>query len=99
MVGGIVIGITRREDRTMLHVRESGRAADTCCIDVEERRLDDGRPVEIGLGDLIWWQSWEAMWTPAGVHSSADPGGCGRRWDIHLPRVSYSYNMGHDRTL
>lgn len=95
MVGGIVIGLARGDENTLVHVRDVGHGSgtDECSIRVVERRRDDGEPVTIGLGDSIWWQGRDAMWTPKAVKDAGiDPGvGCGKTWDIHLPRVGYSH--------
>jgi len=94
MVGGIVIGLARSTDDTLVYVHDTGRGyGDHCSIRVVERRKDNGEPVEIGIGDSIWWQSRDAMWTPKAVKDAGiDPGvGCSKDWDIHLPRVGYSH--------
>jgi hypothetical protein len=95
MVGGIVIGIARSKESTLLHVQDnlSPGGADRCSIRVIERRIDRDRPVSIGLGDSIWWQAGQAMWTPKfvveeGIDTGRD---CGNTWDICLPKVGYSH--------
>lgn len=94
MVGGTVIGLARGPESTLVHVEERHyRIPDRCSIRVVERRRDNGEAVEIGIGDSIWWQGRDAMWTPKAVRESGiDTGvGCGRTWDIILPRVGYSH--------
>lgn len=91
MVGGIVVGLARKADRTILNVQDERAAADYCCQDVIEVRRDTGEPVAIGLGDSIWWQSRDAMWTPKGSARER----CGVDFDIRLPRVGYSYGFNH----
>lgn len=94
MVGGKVIGIVRRLDGvTMLHVRDECNT-DRCCVNCRERRIKSGEPVQIGLGDSVWWQSGLVMWTP---HPVRNPGRCGIDFDIQLPKVGYSHNFGHER--
>jgi hypothetical protein len=93
MVGGIVIGLARGADSTLVHVRDDRPAgyADTCSVRVVERRRKTGEPVRIEPGDAIWWQGENALWTPAGVSHVGDAAGCGKRWDVRLPRVGYSH--------
>ena len=89
MVGGKVIGLARKADSTLVHVQDEKYENDRCSIRVKEVRRDNGQPVTIQVGDDIWWQDRDAMWTPRGV--DVDPGvGCGVDWDIHLPRIGYS---------
>jgi hypothetical protein len=93
MVGGTVIGLARGPEDTLVHVEERGpyRRKDTSSIRVIERRRDDGSPVEIGVGDSIWWQGRDAMWTPKEARSQSADSGDGRTWDIRLPRVGHSH--------
>lgn len=82
MVGGKVVGIARRAGSTLVHVRETrGGGRSECSIRVEEKRRSNGHPVSIGLGDTIWWQGRDAMWTPKN----------GREEDVHIPRIGYSH--------
>jgi hypothetical protein len=91
MVGGKVIGIVRkRGEPTTVNVEDTHHPGDTCGIEVWERRADNGTPVVIEIGDSIWWQGREAMWTPH-VRTNRPPDKCGKTWDIHLPRVGYSF--------
>jgi hypothetical protein len=99
MVGGVVIGLARGPEDTLLHVRgRGGESHDTTCIRVVERRRDNGRPVVVGIGDEVWWQGGDAMWTPKVMKlAAAGHRGCGNFWDIHLPRVGYSFGHDHVR--
>jgi hypothetical protein len=94
MVGGKVIGLVRKPgEPTLVNVQDT-RSNDTAGVHVHERRADDGEPVEIRLGDSLWWQGREAMWTPGSTPRPRAGGraeGCGLTWDIHLPRVGYSF--------
>jgi hypothetical protein len=101
MVGGKVIGITRKPgDSTLVHVRGTrGERNDLCCIRVWERRRRDDSPVEIEIGDSIWWQGRDAMWTPVAIATLPDgdeASGCGTAWDIALPRHGWSFGMTHE---
>lgn len=99
MVGGTVIGIARpvgpeAEEGTLLHVRDTTYKNDTCCVRVVERRKDNGESIEIGIGDSVWWQCGEVMWTPLSVRPHNPGQGCGSKWDIRLPKVGYSHGAG-----
>lgn len=92
MIGGIVIGLVRREDGALLHVQDRPpHQYDCCSVRVEEKRVDDGAPVQINLGDEVWWQCGNVYWTPSGVRSQGDPQGCGKRWDVALKKIGYSH--------
>jgi hypothetical protein len=97
MVGGVVIGLSRRSDRTLVHVADCphypkhGRGdscprPDTCSVVTDERRQDTGERVEIQIGDSFWWQSGSCMWTPA-----ANRGADGAEYDIRLRKIGYSH--------
>ena len=95
MVGGKVIGITRAADRTHVNVQDRNYR-DTCCIYIEEKRRSDDTPVQIEVGDSLWWQGRDAMWTPAANRVSCEAGEklghkCGVHYDIRLPRIGYSH--------
>ncbi len=90
MVGGTVIGIARGSESTLVHVQET-KSASQCSIRVVEKRIDNDQPVSIQIGDSIWWQSQQAMWTPKQVRHYDKPLGCGTTWDIALPRIGYSH--------
>ena len=91
MVGGKVIGMVRKPDGvTMLHVRDT-RSTDQVCVDVREERMDGGGAVEIAVGDSAWWQCGVVLWTPA--YSGRRR--CGDDFDIHLPKVGYTYAASH----
>ena len=89
MVGGKVVGISRTGTNTLLHVRDGW---DHCAVRCVERRADTGERVEVRLGDRVWWQGGQVLWTPAGVAASG-PRFSGRRarYDIPLPKVGYSH--------
>ena len=93
MLGGTVIGIVRTAESTLLNVENDHYPGETLAIRVLERRRDTNEPISIGLGDAIWWQGQDAMWTPKalrGVAATVDTG-CGLTWDIHLPRLGSSH--------
>lgn len=93
MVGGRIIGLARKPDGvTMLHIR-ANRCTDQCCIDCREIRLRDGSRIVITIGDHVWWQCGQVMWTPHGSSRQR----CGVDFDICLPKVGYSYGMTHAR--
>jgi len=87
MLGGTVVGIIRYPDHTLLHVEDK---QESTTIRVRETRRDTGAKVEINLGDRVWWQCQTVLWTPKDVRPSADHPGCGKRWDIHLPKHTRS---------
>jgi hypothetical protein len=91
MVGGTVIGLARKPGgETMLHVR-SNRSTDQVCVDVLENRLDGGGPIEIRLGDQVWWQFGFILWTPASSYCYK----CGEDFDIQLKMVGHTYSSSH----
>lgn len=92
MVGGKIIGITRKPDGlTTVNVQDR-RCRDRCGIVVREVRKDNGRPVSLSLGDSIWWHGRDAMWTPRSMPRPLAPDRCSKDWDIHLPREGYSFS-------
>ena len=80
MVGGTVIGIARKANYTLLHV-EKGK--ESCAVKVVERRKSDNSVVDIQLGDSVWWQGDNVMWSPKTIFGHG-PGGCGTEWDIKI---------------
>jgi hypothetical protein len=101
MVGGIVIGISRKDGQSHVHVADCphypkhGRGdecprPDTCCVYTDETRQRDGVKVEIGIGDSLWWQSGSCMWTPKENRAKADARG-GIDYDIRLTKIGYSH--------
>lgn len=86
MVGGKVIGIARKADRTTLHVRCS-RSTDQVCVDCIEERLDGGGPIKIQVGDSAWWQGGFVMWTPDVARHKFQ--------DIQLRKVGYTHSFSH----
>jgi hypothetical protein len=92
MVGGKVIGLARGPESTLVHVQDVGKYhRDECSIRVIERRLDNGEPVEIQVGDKIWWQAGTARWTPQTYQGDGSGKGCGILWEIRLRKVGYSH--------
>jgi hypothetical protein len=90
MVGGKVIGIVRRPDgTTLVNVRER-KGQNRCGVIVTERKMDTDEPVNISLGDTIWWQGEFAFWTPKG--SPQYPHQQGHKWDVCLRRHGYSFS-------
>ena len=89
MVGGVIIGFVRHATHTLVHVQDP-TYGDTCSLQIQEQRRDDGSTVAINIGDMLWWQGLDAMWTP-GWCKVASGRGCGTEWDIHLPRLGYSH--------
>jgi len=94
MVGGKVIGMARGREDTLIHVQDNypPNIPDTCSLRVMERRKDTGESVTIQIGDSIWWQCGEVMWTTAGTRTPWLYGGkSGIAYDIRLPKVGYSH--------
>lgn len=80
MVGGTVIEVITLEDRIWINCRDSNQGRkDECAIYVERNAHSEA----IRAGDVVWWQSQHAMWTPI----SADLRGFE---DIKIPRIGYS---------
>lgn len=92
MIGGKVVGVSRGENGTLLTVEDG---SDQCAVRVEERRIDNGAVIVILVGDSVWWQCGEVMWTPRNVRHTDDPQGCAKRWDIRLPKIGYSHAFTH----
>jgi hypothetical protein len=90
MVGGIIIGFARGKDSTLVNVCDK-TYGDTCAVRIVEERRDSGERIEIRIGDMLWWQGSDAMWTPQHVMNTSVHIGCGRTWDIHLPKIGYSH--------
>ncbi len=95
MVGGIVIGLARGADSTLVHVKDAksvNSSGDECSVRVIERRCSDDSPVAIAVGDSLWWQCGRAMWTPKAVRDEGwRKHKCGVEYDIALPKVGYSH--------
>jgi hypothetical protein len=101
MVGGVVIGISRKDGLAHVHVADCphypkcGRGdkckrPDTSCVYTDEIRQDNGQRVEIGLGDSFWWQCGSCMWTPAANRNRPDVRS-GVDYDIRLNKIGYSH--------
>lgn len=101
MVGGVVIGLTRKEGETHVHVADCphypkhGRGdecprPDTCCVYTDEKRVSDGQPVTVQVGDSFWWQSGQCYWTPKAIRGTRGLK-CGVDYDIALKKIGYSH--------
>jgi len=90
MVGGDVIGIVRNGENTLLNVQDR-TYGDCCAVRCLEQRRDTGQVVHIQVGDKVWWQGEDVMWTPQSFTGSASGPGCGSFWDIHLPKIGFSH--------
>lgn len=76
MVGGVVIETIVLPDRIWINCRDK---RDTCAIYVERNAKSEA----IRVGDKLWWQGREAMWTPASGVSAG-------WYDLRIPRIGYS---------
>ena len=101
MVGGVVIGISRKDGRAHVHVADCphypkhGRGdecpnPDTCCVYTDEVRQDGGGKIAVGLGDSFWWQGGSCMWTPKENRTNPNAKG-GKDYDIRLTKIGYSH--------
>lgn len=86
MIGGKIIGITRRVDGVTRLTIEGTREKGECSILVMEHRLFNGSSVVLALGDHIWWEGKQAMWTPQAFFNHGNDG-CGRDWDVCIPYI------------
>ncbi|TXH55024.1 MAG: hypothetical protein E6Q97_09745 [Desulfurellales bacterium] len=105
MVGGIVIEVCDHPtDRHKLWVNCADRAyrkqkhPDECAIYVEKNETS----ARIQIGDGLWWQGRDAMWTPQenrGSQEEREKRGlkCGVDYDIRIPRIGYS-GVAHPHT-
>lgn len=103
MVGGVVIGLTRKGGKTHVNVADCphypkhGRGdecprPDTCCVYTDEKRIRDGAPVEIKIGDSFWWQAGKCYWTPKKTAGRSERElRCGADYDIALKKIGYSH--------
>lgn len=90
MVGGIIVGFARNGENTLVNVRDK-TYGDTCALRIVEKRRDTSESIAIQVGDALWWQGDDALWTPFTMLGS-DPGkGCGVTYDIRLPRIGFSH--------
>jgi hypothetical protein len=97
MVGGVVIGVSRRDDVTHVHVANCCHYPrhknvecpnpDTCCVYTDEKVCGTLVPVHINLGDSFWWQGGKCYWTPGGNKGKR----CGVDYDIPLRKIGYSH--------
>lgn len=101
MVGGVIIGISRRDGIAHVHVADCphypkhGRGdecpnPDTCCVYTDEIRRDGNGKVEVCLGDSFWWQSGDCMWTPRANRDKPEVK-CGTDYDIKIAKIGYSH--------
>ena len=89
MVGGMVCGVVRGPESTLLNVTDKPYSvADYTTIRIIERRRIDSMPVKIAVGDSVWWEGGNVMWTPAPRPSPRIPGEQGETWDVILPRAN-----------
>lgn len=101
MVGGVVIGISKQNEKTHVHVADCphypqhGRGdecprPDTLCVYTDAIKVRDDTPVEIQIGDSFWWQSGYCYWTPKANRNK--PGNrSGVDYDIKLTKLGYSH--------
>lgn len=92
MVGGIIIGLSRTEKGTLVNVRDK-TYGDTCAVRVLEKRRFGDEPVKLEIGDSIWWQGNDAIWTSKILadKSISEAGRCQYDWDIHIPKIGFSH--------
>ena len=77
MVGGTIIDIVKvAPDKWWVNCAENfaRRVPDQCAIYLNPQ----GEPIDVGDG--LWWQGRDAVWTPADRS----------RQDVRLPRIGYS---------
>lgn len=105
MVGGVVIGVTRQDGKTHVHVAdcphypkhgvkaesvEGCPYPDTCCVYTDEIKQDGGERVAINVGDSLWWQGGMCYWTPKD-NRGVKGNKCGVDFDIALKKIGYSH--------
>lgn len=92
MVGGTVIGLSRKGGETLLNVKDN-TYSDECAVRCREFRTDTNEPVQIGVGDQVWWQCGQVYWTPAAARSGdlAQRTAGRANWDIPLRKIGYSH--------
>ena len=98
MVGGKVIEVLRLPDRVWVNCWEVlfCGAVTECAIYVVRTEVSE----LIKVGDQLWWQGRDAMWTPAAHRLPACDGSCGLGpgcasrggvdYDIRIPRIGHS---------
>lgn len=101
MVGGVIIGLTRKTDgethvnvADCPHYPKHGRGdecprPDTCCVYTDAKR-EDGSEAELAIGDSFWWQSGTCYWTPKANRTKPN-GRSGVDYDIRLKKLGYSH--------
>lgn len=105
MVGGVVIGITRRDGNAHVNVAdcphypkhgvksesvEGCPHPDTCCVYTDELKERTGERIEVGIGDSLWWQGGCCYWTPKANRGLPNSRG-GVDYDIALKKIGYSH--------
>lgn len=91
MVGGKVIGVIVRGDKSLLNILD-GR--DECAVRCGLNRIDNGKIIRIHPGDGVWWQAGKVYWTPVGSlcrYDDDDEELTGKLVDIALPKFGYSH--------
>lgn len=81
MVGGTVVGVSRKNGQTLLNVQDNTYKGQYCAVRCTEKRADTGATVAIMVGDQVWWQSGRVYWWAGGVAEK----------DVPLPKVGYSH--------
>lgn len=101
MVGGVIIGLTKREDEIHVNVADCPHyprhglgdecpRPDTCCVYTDGVRVQDSAPANLQIGDLLWWQGGLCYWTPRANRQLAKARG-GVDYDIKLTKLGYSH--------
>jgi hypothetical protein len=95
MVGGTVVGLSRKNGETLLNVEDTRRPGDVCAVRCEERRTDTNEPIQVMPGDQVWWQCGKVYWTPkrgkAPVCRYRDHDAVTEGDDIPLRKIGYSH--------
>ena len=81
MVGGSVVGVSRKDGVTLLNVEDKSPYSGSCAVRCIEKRLDTGDRIVIMPGDQVWWQCGKVYWWAGGVAEK----------DVPLPKVGYSH--------
>jgi hypothetical protein len=101
MVGGVVIGVSRKDGQAHVHVADCPHypkhgqgdecpRPDTCCVYTDEIKVHGGNRVEVKVGDPFWWQSGHCYWTPKENRGKPNARG-GADYDIKLSKLGYSH--------
>jgi hypothetical protein len=81
MIGGSVVGVSRKDGVALLNVENKSPYSGSCAVRCIEKRLDTGDRIAIMPGDQVWWQGGKVYWSAGGV---ADR-------DVPLQKVGYSH--------